>query len=469
MLNSKLYTVFARLSATQKREIRGFIALPLVNQRVEVERLWSFSETAKPEKANAFDRKRAFSYVFGAETAFDEQTLRYVQSWLLAAIEKYLAYRNFSDNEAQHGLCLAQAYQKLRLPEPQQQILQNTTKTLHKTKSSPETLLAHYKIAQNKYELLTEQQRHKELNLAELGYALDLVFVVNKLREACFVRAHEAVSQQKYDIRFLDNVLHQVETEPKLLDEPLVAAYYWAYQLTDLANAKTTTYTSFKTIVLNENANFALAVQHELLIAAINFCVKRINSGENTFYAEILIWYKYGLTAHILLKNNEISPATYWNIVTAACRCAEFDWARFFLENYKEKLPAAVRQPTYDYNTARLHYEAHNFEAAMPILARFSSENMLQNCAAKTLLLKLLFETQEMDALEAHLSSFSQYIRRKDAKMGYHQTNYTNIIRFTRKIIATHQKSELQILADEIRATTPLTEKAWLLAQIEVG
>jgi hypothetical protein len=475
MLNSKLYNLFARLSAAQKREIRGFIALPLINQRVEVQRLWAFLESAKAEKPDTFDRKKAFFAVYGAEKPFEEQSLRYVQSWLLSAIEKYLAYRNFTENENLQGLHLAKAYQKLRLNEPQQQILQNIQKALTITYQSPETLLLRYEIECERYEILTDNQRKTELNLTELGYTLDTAFIVNKLREACYVRAHEAVSKQQYSVRFLENVLQQVENEPIILAEPLVAAYYWAYQLTiseqQIQGNVPAACPNFKEIVLAENtktaARFAQNVQHELWITALNFCIKRINLGDNTFYTEILIWYKYGLREQILLKNNEISPFTYRNIVTAACRCAEFDWVKKFVEDYKNKLPAAVRQPTYDLNIARLYYEAHNFEAAMPILARFSSDDMLQNCAAKTLLLKMLFETQEIDALETHLSSFTQYIRRKDAKIGYHQTNYENIIRFTRKIMNTHDKAAFLHLKAEISAATPLTEKKWLLQQIK--
>jgi hypothetical protein len=476
MLNSKLYNLFARLSAAQKREIRGFIALPLVNQRAEVLRLWAFLENAKSDKPDDFDRKKAFQAVFDAEKLFEEQPLRHVQSWLLTAIEKYLAYRNFSENEALHDLHLAKAYQKLRLSEQQQQVLQNVEKTLNKTQNSPETLHLRYQIECDRYEILTDNQRKTDLNLTELGYTLDAAFVVNKLREACYTRAHEAVSKQQYRVRFLENVLQQIENEPIMLAEPLIAAYHWAYQLAisveQAQDAIMTAYPNFKKIVLAENTKttlrFTQNVQHELWIAALNFCIKNINSGQNEFYTEILIWYKYGLSAEILLKNNEISPFTYRNIVTAACRCAEFDWVKIFVKEYKNKLPAAIREATYDLNLARLLYEAHDFEAALPILARFSSDDSLQNFAAKTLLLKMLFEMQEIDALETHLSSFAQYIRRKGVKTGYHQANYENIIRFTRKIIYTHDKTALHELENEIKTTTPLTEKNWLLKQIDL-
>ncbi|MEO0777604.1 MAG: hypothetical protein AAF146_13645, partial [Bacteroidota bacterium] len=53
--------------------------------------------------------------------------------------------------------------------------------------------------------------------------------------------------------------------------------------------------------------------------------------------------------------------------------------------------------------------------------------------------------------------------------IGYHKSNYKNIIRYTRKLLKVnpYNKTALQRLGGEIEAANPLTEREWLLRQLE--
>lgn len=86
------------------------------------------------------------------------------------------------------------------------------------------------------------------------------------------------------------------------------------------------------------------------------------------------------------------------------------------------------------------------------------------NLAAKTLLLKTYFVLGEFDLLQSHLDAMRNYIRRKKV-IGYHRTNYQNIIRFTERILnrEPHNKQLQHILQSEIENESVLTEKSWLL------
>ncbi|MCU0346078.1 MAG: hypothetical protein MUC59_03985 [Saprospiraceae bacterium] len=53
--------------------------------------------------------------------------------------------------------------------------------------------------------------------------------------------------------------------------------------------------------------------------------------------------------------------------------------------------------------------------------------------------------------------------------MGYHKDNYKNIIQYTKKMlkVAHYDKAQIQKLKSEIESTNPLTERKWLLAQLD--
>ena len=84
------------------------------------------------------------------------------------------------------------------------------------------------------------------------------------------------------------------------------------------------------------------------------------------------------------------------------------------------------------------------------------------------MLLKIYFELKEFTLLESHLDTMKVFIRRKKV-IGYHQTNYLNIVRFTKKILTTNlfDKSKKTKLREEIENEKILTEKEWLLEQLE--
>ncbi|HQU58953.1 MAG TPA: hypothetical protein PLU64_07150, partial [Saprospiraceae bacterium] len=92
----------------------------------------------------------------------------------------------------------------------------------------------------------------------------------------------------------------------------------------------------------------------------------------------------------------------------------------------------------------------------------------LLNLAAKTLLIKIYYETEEYSLLQAHLEAMRNYIRRKKV-IGYHRTNYLNITLYARKLmaLAPFDKAGAKKLAEAIRQEEVLTEKAWFMAQLE--
>jgi len=84
--------------------------------------------------------------------------------------------------------------------------------------------------------------------------------------------------------------------------------------------------------------------------------------------------------------------------------------------------------------------------------------------AAKTIQLKIYYETDEYDLLESHLQAITAFIRRKKV-MGYHRENYLNLVHFVRKRLELPplDKQAKQIFREAVEQAKPLAEKEWLL------
>ncbi len=102
----------------------------------------------------------------------------------------------------------------------------------------------------------------------------------------------------------------------------------------------------------------------------------------------------------------------------------------------------------------------------MELLATVEYDDVLLNIGAKVLLLKIYYQEGYWDSLEALLDSFRIFLGRKKM-LSYHKENYQNLITLTKRLayLPTDKKATAQ-LREKIQQTTPLTERAWLLAQL---
>ncbi len=155
-------------------------------------------------------------------------------------------------------------------------------------------------------------------------------------------------------------------------------------------------------------------------------------------------------------------------IVAIGLRIDEVDWVEDFILKNKNALEREHRNITASLNLARLEFAKKNHREALLHLQRSDFKDLINNLIAKTLQLKIYYETGEYEVLEAHLRNMKTYIRRQRA-FGYHKENYLNIIRFTQSLIEMNpfDKTERIALRSRIENAARLTEREWLLEMVD--
>jgi hypothetical protein len=100
------------------------------------------------------------------------------------------------------------------------------------------------------------------------------------------------------------------------------------------------------------------------------------------------------------------------------------------------------------------------------LLQKAEYRDILLGLAAKVILLKIYYELDEFEVLEAHLNSMKGYLIRKRV-LGYHKKNYQNIISYTKKLmILGYNALEINTLRNTIEQEPILTEKEWFWEQL---
>ncbi|MBK9014029.1 MAG: hypothetical protein IPM82_08025 [Saprospiraceae bacterium] len=224
---------------------------------------------------------------------------------------------------------------------------------------------------------------------------------------------------------------------------------------------------SFKQQLVSATGQFEEDEMRGLYLFAINYCIRRLNDGQNHHLNELLDLYKSGLATGHLIENGVLSRFTYHNIVGAGLRSGDLDWVNFFIHEYKNSLERSYRESSFSFSLARLEFSRRRYGAVLELLQKANYRDPLLNLAAKTLLLKTWYELSEHDLLQSHLDAMRNYIHRKRV-IGYHRTNYLNIVRFADKLLKLNwnNKREVEALKGELEQEEVLTEREWLVGQV---
>lgn len=465
MVKSNLIGVLRTFNKKELRTLSKWLQSPVHNQREDVIKLLEYlGENGRLNRDEELAKELVFAKVFPNET-FDDAKMRQVMYFLLQNVEQYLLYSEMTKDEVHVKTTLAKIYRKRKIAKSFEKTLKSATSLLDKSSYRNEDYLRYdFEQKFENYTFLSEFKR-TDFNYQEVSNALDVHYIANKLKESCVMLTHQRVYKTEYKIGLLDEVLEFV-LENDLLDKPAVALYYYSYQ--SIRNSEVENFWKLKNELLKSGHLFPKEEIRNIYLIALNFCIGQMNAGNEPFVREAFELYRSGLEIDLFVFDGYLSRFTYKNVVAIGLTLSEFEWVAEFIEAYKDKLESKYRESNYKYNLARYHYYTNQYEKAQEYLIQVDYDDIFLNLDAKNILIKIYYELDEHTALDSLLESLKVFLRRKKV-IGYHKSNYQNIIKYTKKLlkINPYNKSERVKLKEEISGTSPLTEKDWLLTQLE--
>jgi hypothetical protein len=461
MAAQAVLTILHAMSGPELRALDKYMASPYHVQHEAVRALYGYLR-ARLRKDEAPTDPGAWQ----AELGIPQPKAAHIQSYLLEALEDFLALAQWQERPAERHLLTLERLRSLQLHEESAKMLRYARKRLEAAPGRGSAYLRlQYQLHLEDYALSAQQGRAKAFNLQELSDAQDAAFICEKLRTGCMALSHQAVRRQPYHPGLLAPVLDFLQDHP-FLQLPAIAAYYHGYFALQGGESSAAHFDDLKNLLADRPERWSPAELNDLYRMAVNFCIRRINQGEEAYYRAIFELYQSGLAAGALLDNGRLSRWTYNNVALTALSLREFDWTWRFLHDYAPSLPEDHREAALHFNLARYFFEKEDFQSAMRHLLRMEYDDVLQNLAAKVMLCKIYYLLDESDALENQLDSIQAYIRRKKV-LGYHKDNYQAIVRFMRRLVTLNPNDPAQkhALRQQIAAAAVLTEREWLIKQ----
>jgi hypothetical protein len=462
MKNSRLWKLLRALDKKDLRDLRKFVASPIYNQRIDVEMFYDYLyETMKKEEP-APTKEMAFKVIYPKDK-FNPTHIHTLTSLLFKITEQYLVWKEREQDQIAEKITLASAYRKLNLEDNFLRTIEET-KIMHEAQPlrNAEYHEKNYNLLLEEFEFLIRTRKIDDNILQGIINNLDKSFISKALRLEWAINSHKAIANKEYESGIL-----KIDEIPQNLSAPAIAIYYYGYKATK--NNDEEAFKIFMSFLKNEVGCFPLHEQKDIFLIAINFCIKKINAGNEDYLSIGLDVYKDGLNKKVLIDNNSSIPRfTFANIVTFACKAKDWDWGEDFVKEYHMLLEHQYREGLYNFSLGRIYYERKNYDKALTFLTKSESKDVLIMLNAKALQTRIYYEITEMSLLHSHLNAFKIYLKRHK-EIGYHKFIYGNFIKYTLKLLNINIKNKevVEKLETNIRDEQYLYEKKWLLAQLE--
>jgi hypothetical protein len=466
--SNKLISLLTTLDRPQRRACRKLIKSPFFSANEDL-LLFFDALVGRLDKGKPLNKKEVWLSVFDRKKAFNDTRFRKYTSDLFKLIKEYLIQETLEQEPELRRYLYFSALEKQRTTKLIKGVERNWDDlTDLKDEKAPIQYLYLHLFEKKKHNLLRYAQRiNDRSNLEEISRALDIYFVISKLKDSVEAISRNVNGKQNYELHFTNEVVAFLDSENEYLKYPLVAAYYYIYKMLTDEDSEPAYY-SYKDILLGRHPSLTIVPNYNFIGSALNYCVVKIAKGQRSFMKEYLEVYQFALDNDIAFEDDSINPSSFKNTVQIAMQLGEFDWAETYIRTYQDRLPESDKVNTVNYNLAMVYFYQKKFSDAQDHLRQVEYTNIDLNLNTKMLLLAIYYELGEDTVLESFFDSTISYLNRHKELTTTRDRSYRNLVLYTRRLtrLLPNDKAGHEKLKSELQNEKYVASKSWLEEKI---
>lgn len=478
MIHSKLIHLLKTLDTRERNRFQQYVHSPFFNKHAQIRLLADYLLEQAPAYSAEYLAKQTVGTAIFGQPNFNEDQLNNLISDLLHLLYGFLAYKQYEqDPQLEKQLLIQELFAKdnylhvERVTRRYQQLQQKAKE------QSYAFYLKGYHLHEALDQLeLSKNQRRFNQHLQQQSDQLDVYYFINKLRLACDMSSRNTVIQATYHCHFLDQILAFCQQQPDLLKTPVLRIYFQTLQmLENRENPKF--YYQLKEALKEHSVFFPNEELRTLYNYVLNYCIQKINSGNNDFYQETLELYQTMLDAEIIFVNGYLTQWSYKNIITTGIRLHAYEWTEQFIYTYKTRLLPEEQANAFCYNLAALYYAKAEYSKALLQLQDVEFTDPSYHLGAKIIQLKSYYELNEEEPFFALIEAFKKYLNRNRQISDYRKRANLHFLKLAKLIFKLksneayltkkqRQAKKLQII-QKLKSWEPIANKRWLEINIE--
>ncbi len=464
LVKSNLYKLFCSLSPDELKELDKAVDSPFFNYRAEEIALFQFLRTAVKANQSEISGAVVCKVLFPKQKA-DLNKLRHVMTYLTRIIHRVIIISETEQNEAQKRLTLTASLRKRKLDKLFLSNYEETRKFIEEEAAiAPATYYHQLQLHTEYYAYSIADRKAKNEDLQRLSTDLDLYYIIQKLKHGCNILSYKNIFKFEHQPDLIQELQTIIEKKD-MLDNPLVRLLYYNYLcLSEPENEAH--FVQLKQTLLVKNNRIETSELRDIYTLAINYCIKRLNTGGQKYYKEVFEIYQAGLHEKVFEDDGEFSPFTYKNITAIAIGLKEYKWVKSFIEEYKNKLNKEQREGFYSYCLARYHFALGDYQSAADQLREVDIKEQFTDLDARVLLIKTYYELDEYNLLGYCIENLKQQLKRKNIQT-YHEAVYGNFAKMSGRLLRlnTYDKKAKESFRKKIESLA-IAEKDWLLGKL---
>lgn len=478
MQKSKLIQYLSLFSKQDLRNFKDFVHSPYFNKHKKTKELFDHILKVKSWDSPQLQKELIFKKVFPNQP-FEEQLLRTLMSYLVQLIYRFYSQKeqDSKSDKLQIGLL------EIALQNGQKKMFEHNAKIWKKTFSAAPIRDSNYFLQESRFQRLLDNfdiKYGKRISgdfLEEAISNFDTFYISEKLRITCEMLARKQVMGQNYSFSLTHELIAFLEKEKSHFESISgVWIYFLIYKM--MTENRPEDFFELKKRLKKDAPLFNHQEGRDLYTHALNFCIGKINFGENAFRKDTFELYQQMLLNGLLYVEEVLPQWDYTNIVSLGCDLQEKEWTKSFILEQKKYLPKAERENTFTYNLAAFHYSQREYSQAIELLQKVAFTEGYYNLLTRILMLKIYFETKDWQALEYFLETFRVYLLRNKKLETSRIKSGLNLIKYTRtlfrlidsknEIPKKQFQEKIMNLKLQIGKNQKVLNKSWLISKIMI-
>jgi hypothetical protein len=435
MLSNPVFSILGSFSKKEMTRFRDLAHSPYFNKHEDVRKLadhlWHLYPRFDEKRC---DRARIYQALFPGEP-HDQPRLAVLFTYTLRLLKQFLVLEQQARQTENEQLALLQQLRYRQQHVLYEKMLSKTEAMLEKRgKRDSQYYQDRFRVATeaDAYYTVT-QSRKQDHNIQLRQNNLDRFYLAEKIRDACEMHIRSQILRVDYSTRLWEAVLHEVEENLMTYKEvPAIYIYFLIYKM--LAQKDNQYYFRVLDALKAVEQSFEREEQKTLYNYLQNYCIQRINGGEELFLKEIFELYQRQLEQGLIIEEGYLSEWHYKNIVTTGIRLGAMDWVFEFISSYKKRLHPDARENAYRFNLASYYYATQQYDSVLSLLLRVEYSDLRYSLGAKALLLRTYYDLEETEALFSLYDSFRQYLLRNKLMADSRRMGYSNLFKFTKRV-----------------------------------
>jgi hypothetical protein len=461
MDNHKLFILIKSFTPREQVQFSQFLSSGFLPANKNVIKLNQLIASGKE-----ITKENIYKKVFG-DGAYDDKKLRYLFTDLNDAAETFLSISGFLEDKKLRSAFLVRNLAERNCVKSYNGVVREfQEQTDSEDVRDADYFYFRYYLEHIQLSLEIERQKRTEsTNIERVLDNLDKFYLIRKLQLCCEVYNVKNVLSINYKAFLLDEILSYLSRN-RYEETPAITIYYQIL-MTLMESENEEHFRRLRELLLKNEKSFSKSELREMYQYVLNYCIKKINTGNLSYQKELFETYKVIIANDVILLNHYFPQWDFKNIVTISCRLKEYSWAEKFIYSYKDKIKPDERQNAFVYNLAYLNFHKGKYSDVRNLLQKVEFTDLYYQLDTKVILLKILYELEDEEGFEYHINAFRTYLKRNKLISDYQRQIYTNLIKYTFRLMrGSMNAKKVNALKSEIEANPQVADLQWLQRKI---